>query len=203
MAIRSKATDIYQKALVQTIRAHGLPQRTKASQEWFAQQAKSIEFLNKKEFLRDQNNRPAVTPRGIEPGSMYTFNYDAKWKEELPVWDRYPLIFPFNIQGKYIYGLNMHYLPHALRAQLMDALTGVATDTKYTQNTKLKISWKIIKEVAKSELYEPTVHCYIKSHIKSRVKFINPQEWVFTLYLPLAVGAGTDKDAIAEFMSFQ
>lgn len=203
MASSKTPSNHFQTILAKAIRENGLPNRTKKSQEWFQNQAKAIEFLNKKEFLRDQFGREKVTPGTIQIGDMITYNYHAKHRDTLPVWDRYPLIFPFNVQADRFYGLNFHYLPHGPRAQLLDALRTIATDNRYTPNTKILLTWKLLKTVATADLYEPTVHCYIKRNVKSKVKKIMPMEWDYAIFLPLAKFTGKDADAVAQHQSFQ
>ena len=52
-------------------------------------------------------------------GKLYIFEYDAKYKQVLPIWDRFPLALPFSTDGKTFYALNLHYLPHKQRAWLL------------------------------------------------------------------------------------
>ena len=47
----------------------------------------------------------------VRVGQMFLFAYDAKHKDTLPYYDRYPLIFPFKKVNDGFLGINMHYLP--------------------------------------------------------------------------------------------
>ena len=73
-------------------------------------------------------------------GIMNLFGYDPKFKETLPLYDRFPLIFKVKNSAGGFEGLNLHYLPHVLRARLMDALYTTATNKRYDASTKLGIS---------------------------------------------------------------
>lgn len=187
-----KISDHFSKTLASAIRAHGLPNKTKESQKWFQDAAQELGTVNKQAFLRDQVGRPSPTPKSLEIGNAYVFNYDPKHKLTLDVYDTFPLVFPFSMYPDRFYGLNMHYLPLGQRAQLMDVLDSIKNNKRYDTSTKLNISWKILQEVAKRDDYEPTIHCYLKKHIKSKVKYILPIEWHFMLTAPLAKFRGPD-----------
>ena len=63
----------------------------------------------------------------ISAGNMYLFNYDAKHKDILPVWDAYPIIFPWESWtakngAKLFIGINMHYLAPKLRYEAFKLL---------------------------------------------------------------------------------
>lgn len=131
---------------------------------------------------------------------MYLFNYDPKWKKELPIWDTHPIVFPFTVLQDRFYGLNLHYLPHKQRAYLMDILDTIKNNNRYDTTTKLKLSWKVLKEIAKREDYEVTIHCYLKKHIKSRLKYVLPMEWHYTAFLPLASWQGPEREKYRAYL---
>ena len=43
-------------------------------------------------------------------GRMYFFWYDPKLKDVLPVYDRFPMVFPIERYSDGFLGLNLHYL---------------------------------------------------------------------------------------------
>jgi len=48
----------------------------------------------------------------LEPGNMYMYVYDPKYKDTMPYWDQFPLCLPFDeISGGFV-GINLHYLPY-------------------------------------------------------------------------------------------
>ena len=198
----SKIQQHFHDALVTGIRKRIIPNKTKESRDWYREVAKEITSANRSKFIKDQD--PAIRQRhtpnkGLEIGSMYTFNYDPKWKKELPIYDTFPLIFPFHIESDRFLGLNMHYLPPAGRAQLMDVLYTITNNTKYNHSTKLKLSYQVLKNIAKKEAYAPTIHMYLKKHVKSKLRWIAPVEWDYTLMLPLAKWNGPDKEKYRGF----
>ena len=79
-------TDILQKATDPT-------KATNNANLWLREQAQSVNTVsNPKQLLTKQSDRMVTA---ITVGRMYLFMYDPKMKEELPYYDRFPLIFPF------------------------------------------------------------------------------------------------------------
>lgn len=155
--------------------------RDKQSREWFRNKASEITRIDQRTILGDKD-RFAGRPL---PGEMYLFSYDPKTKDELPYYDRLPLIFPFRIVGNSMYGINMHYLPPMYRAQLMDALYNLTSDKKYDQTTRLRLTYDILNRASKFRFFKPCVKQYLNSHIRSRLIKIQATEWDMALFLPL------------------
>jgi hypothetical protein len=118
-------------------------------------------------------------------GEMYLYKYWAKWDKTLPTWDQHPLCIPFEYTKNGFMGMNMHYLPVPQRYALMATLMQVATKAKGRQDERLIISHKIIKGLAKVSLYEPTVHRYLWSQLRSPFLYITPDEWRIALAMPV------------------
>ena len=53
------------------------------------------------------NNADRARPDAVI-GRMYFFYYDAKNKDKLPQWDRFPLVLPIERYGNGFLGLNLH-----------------------------------------------------------------------------------------------
>lgn len=128
-------------------------------------------------------------------GKLYFFEYDAKHKATLPVWDRYPLVFPFSAYkakdgGVIVIGLNMHYLPPALRMIAFKALLKFRTEKRYRKNTKLDLEWAAIANMAESKYFKHAVHSYRMDHLKSTLVEIPSQSWEMALFLPTARWVG-------------
>lgn len=183
-----KVQSAYHDALVQAMRQRTFSRNSQAAREWFRAAAKNFKGnINRKEYINNNEyGDPRTSPGQIEVGNMILYNYDPKWKLKLPVYDTFPLVFPFRVEEDRFWGLNMHYLDHERRAKLMDALHEVATTKRYTRNTKLKINYEILKNMSKASGFEDTIHCYLKNHVRSKVKVIDPMQWDYALFLPLA-----------------
>lgn len=127
----------------------------------------------------------------VIPGNMYFYQYDAKHKDTLPVWDMYPLVFFFDSytskEGKQILlGINMHYLKPSYRYAAMMNLLRLRNEKRYRANTKLQISWEVLKGMANSKYFEHAVKAYRVDHIRSKFIKIPATAWELTLFLPLA-----------------
>jgi|TARA_R110000796_G_scaffold64934_3_gene150195 hypothetical protein len=170
---------LFDKILAQGVRAGQIPARTKSARTWFRDTAKKVTITPSalmKEDRTQLKNRAAI-------GKMYFFFYDPKHKKTLPYYDRFPLIFKVqNVPGGF-HGLNMHYLPLPLRARLMDTLYELASNTKYDEGTKLKLTYQVLQGVSK--YYKPTFKMYLNEHVRSRFLEISSTDWDMALFLPL------------------
>jgi len=118
-------------------------------------------------------------------GKMYFYSYDPKWKNELPWYDTFPLVFPIERYPDGFLGLNFHYLNPKNRAILMDQLKIFANNKKYDETTKLKLTYNMLKGFTKIKRARPTVHRYLTSKIKSKFVLVNADEWEVALFLPV------------------
>lgn len=189
MSTATLFTDI----LAQGIRKGQIPARTKDAREWYRATAKKYGSVDESQLLKSDRDRLTNNPQF---GSMYFFNYDAKHKDTLPYWDRFPLIFPFQKAKGGFKGLNMHYLPLPLRAKLMDSLYTVASDDNYDEKTKLKLSYDVLNGASKFKYFQPTVHHYLWSQFRSRFLYIYPSEWDISIFLPLERFQGATKTQV-------
>lgn len=167
----------------------------KKSKTWFEQQAilLSKQSITPNKILK---NNPSALKAQILPGNLYMFSYDAKMKETLPYFDRFPLVFPFRAVPGGFYGLNLHYLPYQMRAQLMDRLLVFKNNNKFDETTKLRYSWDLINGVSKFRAAQPCVKHYLKSQVKSPFVKIEAQDWATALMLPVERFVGASKTAV-------
>lgn len=187
------AAKIFDEVLAKGIRAGQLPARSSSAREWFRDKAKSLGKVSETKILRDDTsrlkNRNAI-------GKMYFFMYDPKHKATLPYYDSFPLIFPVDrVQGGF-YGINLHYLPLPLRAQLMDALYDITNNSRYDESTKLKLSYGVLKGAEKFSLFRPTFKRYLNSQVRSRFVEIAPAEWDVALFLQSEQFVGASKTKV-------
>lgn len=163
------------------------------SRTWLREQAQTVRQVNNPRNML-QNNDRLVTNIGV--GRMYLFMYDPKTKEDLPYFDRFPLIFPFRKVTGGFYGINMHYLPHMLRAKLMDALYTVANNRNNDDTTKLRLSYQILESTSKFRYFKPCVKHYLNNHVKSRFLWVPAEQWDTALFLPLERFVGANKQQV-------
>lgn len=127
--------------------------------------------------------------QSIQLGRMYCYVYDAKTKDTLPYWDRFPLVFPImpTASGNGWYGLNLHYIPLQHRARLLYTLYRVINNKKFDESTKLKLTYKYINELGTFDkaLAKVAFKQYLTNRVRSRFIYISPDEWPIALYLPM------------------
>jgi hypothetical protein len=152
------------------------------SRDWYREKAAAVRSINTVSLI---NKHPDQQRSAILPGFMYMFGYDAKHKDTLPYYDRFPLIFPFQVTADHFMGINLHYLPLQYRARLMDALYSITTNKKFDEKTRLRISYDLLNSSAKYRYFEPCVKKYLKSQLKTRFLLVPSAEWDIALFLPL------------------
>lgn len=175
-------SSVFDNLLLRGVREGWIPARTQAARDWFRNVAQDQTAIGARDILTERERRvnaPIV-------GRMYFFQYDPKYKTELPYYDTFPLIFPVEkIKGGFI-GINFHYLPLPLRAKLMDALYSIKSNRRFDETTVLRISYSILKSASKYKYFKPTVHKYLTDHVRSKFIEVYSSEWDIGLFLPVA-----------------
>ena len=118
-------------------------------------------------------------------GNMYFYTYNPKWKDKLPWYDTFPLVFPIEKYNNGFLGLNFHYLSPKDRAILMDQLKAFSNNKKFDETTKLKLRYNMLEGFSKIKRARPTVHRYLLSKIRSKFVLVNADEWEVALFLPV------------------
>jgi len=184
--------NILKKGLRQGI----VPARTKAAREWYRDAASSLTTkITSTQALKRSQSRVKPT---MEFGLMYAFSYDPKWKKELPYYDVFPLVFPVQFDTDSFLGINFHYLPHILRARLMDALYPNVTNRKFDDTTRMRISYDILQSASKYRFFKPTLKRYLRTQIRSQFLEVNATEWDIALFLPTESFRKATKDKVWE-----
>ena len=174
---------IFDTIITQGVRAGQIPARTDQARAWYRDTAKQFgKTINEKSLMNKDRTRLV---NRIRPGSMYMFQYDPKYKETLPYYDRFPLIFPFRVEGDRFWGINLHYLPHKIRAQLMDSLYDLVNNQRYDETTRIQGTFELLNRAARSRWIKPCVKQYLFSQMNSRIMYVYPSEWDIALFLPL------------------
>lgn len=152
------------------------------AQDWFRENARrAVDYRNNLVGNTDRL-RPTMTI-----GKMYFFYYDPKWKDKLPVYDRFPLVFPIERYDNGFLGINMHFLSVPERRALLGELTKFANNKTFTPRTKLLLSYDLLQSTKKLEsLSRPCIKRYLNTQFRSRFVEILPDEWDKVISLPVA-----------------
>lgn len=199
----AKGVDVFSSILAKGIRSGEIPARSKTARSWYRDQAKRISKsgsgssgVSGPAMISSASAERGRMVTNMEPGMMYTFAYNPKYRDTLPYYDRFPLIFPINKAKGGFMGINVHYLPPMLRARLMDALYGTLTNKKYDETTRLQISYELLNSAAKFKEFKPCIKHYLNSQMRSRFAYISPSEWDIALFLPMAKFVGASKQKV-------
>lgn len=161
----------FRQSLRDKIRNDGAAINNK-SQKWFAETIKQVK------------GHKVVKP---QPGRIYAYAYDAKHKDTLPYWDKFPLIIYLGLgkqgQTPLMYGLNLHYIPPKARQQFLEELLKqYASTPTITNKTKLKIDWSQVKGFRGAD---QMIKAYLPGHIMGSLVEIAPKDWANVVMMPL------------------
>tara|TARA_B100001245_G_C22858989_1_gene412994 strand:- start:750 stop:1322 length:573 start_codon:yes stop_codon:yes gene_type:complete len=157
-----------------------LKKRSIESMNWFRSNARLIKTTpqawqrNIDEF-RDK----------FELGKMYMFFYDAKHKKTLPYWDRFPVMIPVERYETGVLGINLHYISPRDRVKLMDGLFDLINEKEFTDSTRFRLTYDLLKSVTKVRMAKPCIKQYLWGHVDSRITEIRPDYWDIVAMLPV------------------
>lgn len=118
-------------------------------------------------------------------GRLYFFYYDPKFKDELPYYDRFPLVLILERYPDGFLGLNLHYLPLRWRLIFMDKLMQFAVMNEENDPKKLKVTYDLLNMTKRFKEFRPCIKRYLTIHIKSKILMVEPKEWDVALFLPI------------------
>lgn len=161
--------------------AAGIKPRTGAAKAWLGRKLSNLKLpANRANLLNDATR---VSPRAFI-GKMYFFHYDPKYKETLPVWDKFPLVIPMDVYDNGFLGLNLHYLDPYSRLMLLDRLHDFINNDKYDDTTRFRMSYSLLSSSRRYKMIEPCVKRYLFEHIMSSMIYIEPDNWETAIFLP-------------------
>ena len=132
--------------------------------QWYRNRIKELGTPSQAQLIRDGK----ITGR-VNFGALNMFIYDPKLKNKLPYYDTFPLVLPIERYGDGFLGINLHYLPYALRARLLSRLD---PDANYSA----------LKNV---RLVKPTLKRYLNSNVRSRFRKLEEEDFMTAIMLPV------------------
>ena len=152
------------------------------SREWFRDYNR--QYMNNIRIPRLLTDHAMFT-KTPRIGDLYMFWYDPKHKKTLPYYDRFPLVFFFDINKTGPIGLNLHYLPPKLRLMLFSELLSTRNERRYRETTRLKLAWEVIKRFSNSPIAESCVKQYHWKHFRGQFVKVDPAVWEIVVTLPI------------------
>lgn len=172
---------------------YDLKRLQKKSISWYSEEIKRIKKnrFNKQNFIKLSTERT----KRLEIGKMYMFEYIAKHRDTLPVWDRYPLVLPFTTTENGFIGINLHYLPHRIRAWLLARLLKHSNE----KTNKVQISWQLLTRLSRANVAEFATHRYLINHITTPFRLVKIEDYSNAIMLPLAGWYGNNRKLVNRF----
>ena len=100
----------------------------------------------------------------LNPGTLITFKYDAKDKTE--IYDKTPFVMVLSATGKYMLGVNFHWLPVARRQVLVEFILN--DNASNIKNKKpISMSYDRIKGAVKAIGAYPVIRLYIRDRMST------------------------------------
>lgn len=150
--------------------------------DWFRDNVTRMRTTSEK-IMRENRDNMTMQPLN---GKMYLFQYDPKSKNRLKYYDRFPLVLKLKRLPEGFIGLNFHYLHYKQRALLMNALYEYASDEDVNEETRILITYQILKGNARTRWFKPALKRYVRSQVESRFLEILPEQWNAAIMLPIA-----------------
>ncbi len=173
------------------LNATGLKARSGASRAWMQQKIRELGGASRTELINDSTRNVAAA----FIGKMFFFYYNPKLKQELPYYDKFPLVLPIEMYVDGFLGLNFHYLPINLRVHLLDKLYDLTNNDRFDSTTRIRASYSILNGASRYNEFKPCVKRYLAPHIQSRIVEIEADKWETAIFLPVEnfAKAGTAK----------
>lgn len=159
-----------------------------SSRAWLREQATNLSRSPTPSSIISQSDQQTqVAPFG----SLILFGYDPKTKTSLPYYDKFPLIFVSDVTSSGFNGINLHYLPHELRATLMDNLYKIGIE----KNPSVT-SYDFMRRVRSLRFFKPCYKRYLNSQVTTNLAVIPSIAWDIALFLPLERFSGASKNNV-------
>lgn len=164
------------------LKSAGIEPRSAAARAFIGQQIAKLKIpANRSNVLNDATR---VASKAYI-GKMYFFHYDAKHKDTLPVWDKFPLVIPMEYNSDGFLGINLHYLDTYTRLILLDRLHDFINNNKYDDTTTFNLSYKLLAGSRRFNIIEGSIKKYLFGHIVSSMIYIEPNNWETAIFLPV------------------
>jgi hypothetical protein len=149
--------------------------------DWFTGKAKSS--MGYRRAIMATNDR---SRSNVAMGRMFFFYYDPKLKKVLPVYDRFPMVFPLEQYEDGFLGLNLHYLNRDERSALLGQLMKFRSDDRMDERTKLRVSYDLLNSTRKlASAMRPCIKRYLYDHVRSSFIEVTADEWDKAIELPV------------------
>jgi hypothetical protein len=157
------------------------------STEWLRDQVVKLAHgeldLKKAPTSRRANKVGDGMTNRLRLGSMYMNIYAPKHAKTLPYYDTFPLIIPIRYYDNGYLAINLHYLPPAYRAAMLDKLFEIFEGRGMTDVAKYKLTLTMLDYLRSMPEFAPCVKRYLSAHVRSLFQPVPPEDWHYTVLL--------------------
>ena len=181
----AESKESFLDTLKSAIKTSGATAKARAAGDWFREKVKQASASARMRAVTPTQLLKREEEGSATLGKMLFYKYDPKFAKKLPYWDMYPLVFPFEKAKGGFYGLNLHYLPHTLRAQFLDQLYDRTTNNKFDESTRFKLTYDLLKGISGKPFYKACYKHYLSSHVRSSFAKFDSADWEIAIFLPI------------------
>ena len=145
------------------------------SYDWYKKQVNAMTTPGARSLI----NKGKATLRP-KYGVMNLFGYDPKLKATLPLYDKFPLIFPLEPAKGGFYGINFHYLRPLERVAFLRQLSKFTSDKNFDRKTRYQIG------NLSGKYFKRTIKHYLFSQVRTSFLNVMPDEMAVAIFLPVA-----------------
>ena len=161
----------------------GYTRRSGEARVWLQSKARQLGAVSRTALIND----PVRSTAGAYIGKMFFFFYNPKLKEQLPYYDRFPLVLPIELYNDGFLGINFHYLPINLRIHLLDKLYDLTNNDKFDATTRIQASYSLLAGASRYKEFVPCIKRYLAPHITSNLVEIEAESWETAIFLPVEI----------------
>ena len=154
---------------------------TRESIEWFKDNLRQIRLTETGRMNLLTEGRKVAN---MEEGKIHMFFYDAKGKDKLPYFDRFPLIITIDRQPTHFTGLNLHYLSPRMRVDFLTKIDEFMSDRNMDENTKFRMRYETLQGISRLKAFKPCFKKYLYSHVQSKIVEVPIDKWELITMLP-------------------
>jgi len=154
--------------------------------EWFTGKLSSLKPGSRGRLLSAEERWTDDTD--VFVGGLFFFKYDAKTKDRLPMWDKYPLCVPIDRFADGFLGLNLHYLPAGRRNTVITMVDAFKKDNKLSNTVRAKAkNWQYMMNTTNvgEAYFRKSVKRYLFSNVRTQFIRLNPDEYQKAVQLPI------------------
>jgi hypothetical protein len=124
-------------------------------------------------------------PSRILPGMMLFYQYNPKYKDVLPQWDTFPLVFVLDLYDDGFLGLNLHFVPPIARQKIFLAFLNSLKVSGKNDKKRILLNYDIAKSLISTKYFGPMIKRYLYTQFTVSPKQVPYSMWEELLFLPL------------------